>query len=249
MPLKRAFTLIEMLVVISIISLLIAIILPALGHSKENARAVKCLANLRNIGSATNALINDTKERLPGIWDSVWVNLKKPGGGCWMSNPQPGQSYFQGGPQTGELFRYVGKDERIYRCPSLETGVLNSGHGSNGRYDYAAFHAFAGATYYRVPQTSHIPVKNHLSVPTPWIIEESPYYHLNRNHVEGGFGGSDLIGDWHLGNNHFVAHDASAFAIKNAVGLSSYHFYAKAPSGTIVNLASHGSGYGGWDGR
>ncbi|MEX2214339.1 MAG: type II secretion system protein [Phycisphaeraceae bacterium] len=246
---KRAFSLVEMLVVISVVTLLIGILAPALQHSKENARAVYCLTNLRSLGTATNTLTNDTGGRLPGIWDSVWINLKKPGGGCWLSNPPAGQSYFYSGPHTGELFSYVGKDEKTYRCPSLEAGVLNSGNGSNGRYDYSAFHAFAGATYYRVPPSSTIPVKDGLQIPTPWIIEESPSQYLNAGHVEGGFGGGDIIGSWHLGNNHLVSFDGSAMAIKNAVGLSSFHFYARTPKGHIVNLASHTSGYGGWDGR
>lgn len=46
----RAFTLIEVLVVIAIIAILIAILLPALSSARESARATVCLANLRQTG-------------------------------------------------------------------------------------------------------------------------------------------------------------------------------------------------------
>ncbi len=47
---RRAFTLIEVLVVIAIIAVLIAILLPALSSARESARAAVCLANLRMTG-------------------------------------------------------------------------------------------------------------------------------------------------------------------------------------------------------
>lgn len=62
---RRAFTLIELLVVISIIALLIALLLPALSAARESARITQCLANQRQMATASTAFAaDDAKGRL-----------------------------------------------------------------------------------------------------------------------------------------------------------------------------------------
>ncbi len=64
---RSAFTLIEMLMVVSIMTLLISLLLPSLGKSRENARRVVCASNLRQYGIAFAMYSDDNAGKLMKI--------------------------------------------------------------------------------------------------------------------------------------------------------------------------------------
>jgi prepilin-type N-terminal cleavage/methylation domain-containing protein/prepilin-type processing-associated H-X9-DG protein len=62
---RRAFTLVELLVVIGIIAVLVGILLPVIGRARKQASTVACMASLRSMGQLIYLYAGDHKGSLP----------------------------------------------------------------------------------------------------------------------------------------------------------------------------------------
>jgi prepilin-type N-terminal cleavage/methylation domain-containing protein len=136
--LRRAFTLVELLVVIAIIALLIAILLPVLGRAKEQANRVVCLSNHKQIVLAIGFYANDNKGYMPHCnWLNQEDTARVPG---WLYDSSRPKLAFktEDDLKSGALWKYI-KNAKVYKCPldiipprAAETVRTITSYGLNG---------------------------------------------------------------------------------------------------------------------
>jgi prepilin-type N-terminal cleavage/methylation domain-containing protein/prepilin-type processing-associated H-X9-DG protein len=126
----NAFTIIELMVVIAIISILASILLPALGRAKKTAQAINCVGNMKQIGYGLLSYVGDYNDYYPpsGFTGTNWMELYSPYLGVKLGE------YSQNG---------------VFACP---TQKIWEGNGGRISYGYNAF-LFGSTNYALVHDT------------------------------------------------------------------------------------------------
>ena len=127
LPRTKGFTIIELLVVVTIISLLVALLLPVLAKARDSARTIKCLAQMRQLGQGSVIYSNQNRTWLPvGGWSgtgqrsytwartvAVELNLR------YLTEQNiPSEGMFLEQWVNSTVNRNTDKNNGIFQCPS-----------------------------------------------------------------------------------------------------------------------------------
>ena len=139
----HGFTLIEILVVISIIGLLMGLSVPILSRAREYAKRTKCLSNVRQLQVALQLYMDSDDGRVPPRdYDE---------GAVWVDRLEP---YY--------------RDRKLLRCPSDPRGTDQS-YLMNGFIDYFVVNSFSGNWdgFFGAYKTGGFPSLKLSSIPKP----------------------------------------------------------------------------------
>jgi prepilin-type N-terminal cleavage/methylation domain-containing protein/prepilin-type processing-associated H-X9-DG protein len=124
---SRAFTLVELLVVVSIIAMLLAVILPALGMARSQAKRVVCSSNLNQLGLAFSMYLNDYGRKVfplaqygkddGGQFGIFWYYGFEPASSSTL--PEGSRPLFR---KYAKLYPYIKQYDSVEICPAFPYG-------------------------------------------------------------------------------------------------------------------------------
>jgi prepilin-type N-terminal cleavage/methylation domain-containing protein/prepilin-type processing-associated H-X9-DG protein len=151
---RRAFTLVELLVVISIIAILLGVLLPALNKARQAAKTVVCSNQMKQIGTGVLMYAMDNDQYLPRSSHSAAVVGMLRWGPALM--PYLCKCKYNGDdPAWEKIFA------TLYRCPADRRHNLSWSYGKNVWFELSASETGSivgrkmGPIYWRLTQVPH----------------------------------------------------------------------------------------------
>ena len=178
---RRAFTLIELLIVIGIVAIIAAILFPVFASAREDGRKTTCLSNQRQLGLAMQQYLGDWGDHYPSA-----------------RSPFPGSSW------VFQLYRYV-NTESVYKCPTDPFSPKDPDHPAIG-VSYAMNMNLGGCAFdnlkFKAPSFIQAAYQGALSDPAKTV----QFFEVSQA-IEGHLGGfsstfpiDDQVWDGPLGN-------------------------------------------------
>ncbi len=180
----RAFTLVELLAVIAIVSVLASLLLPAVARARSKGLQAACFNNLRQLGVAWELYTSESGGNFPFNdvgYEEGYMNQP----GSWvLGNAQRPRS---GDLENGSIFPQLG-NVHVYRCPADRSTYSSFGRSLPKQRTYSlsvAFNTFGSASVplsnpvYRGTTSSH-------DVPPPGPAGVFTFVDLNESAIDSG---------------------------------------------------------------
>ncbi len=201
----HGFTLLEILVVISIIAILASMLLPAIGAVREAARTTNCLSNVRQIGMATVAYATDNESQLPYRPEDPSQSIYIP---CLGHDGAPLEYFIAEALGSARTGWFTSSKNKVFNCPSSPykkiisiwggtKDIWATASGAAGNYDF--MNAYEGSLYYLYQDWTTLGLTNRLNLSTFQRMSQTPWQFCSNR------GGPDPVGflglqgkSWHV---------------------------------------------------